>query len=133
MQSGRRLRSYIRKSSDANVNSLLISFGPMISSGPTICTYHGSMGLRVAIANVAAHYANIRRSRGGAFLRICIDKSENVPELTLLTREGLPVSVHVTGQGWTKIKVVTDGEMRTDLLVQMGDAGYSVVKLSSIL
>lgn len=65
-------------------------------------------------------------------MRICIYKSERAPELTLLLREGLPLPRDTKIDKWTKIKVVTDGEMRADLLIEIGGAGYAVVRLGAI-
>jgi hypothetical protein len=64
-------------------------------------------------------------------MRICIYKSDRAPELTLLLREGLPVPLDTKIEKWTKIKVVTDGEMRADLLIQIGGPGYLVVRLGA--
>jgi hypothetical protein len=65
-------------------------------------------------------------------MRICIYKSDRAPELTLLLREGLPVPLDTKIDKWTKIKVVTDGEMRADLLIQIGGAGYALVRLGAV-
>lgn len=65
-------------------------------------------------------------------MRVCIYKSERAPEFTLLLREGLPLPLDTKIDKWTKIKVVTDGEMRADLLIQIGSAGYALVRLSAI-
>lgn len=62
-------------------------------------------------------------------MRICIYKSERAPELTLMLREGLPLPPDTRIDNWTKIKVVTDGEMRADLLIEIGAAGYALVRL----
>lgn len=65
-------------------------------------------------------------------MRICIYKSERAPELTLLLQEGLPLPLDTKIDKWTKIKVVTDREMRADLLIQIGGAGYALVRLGAI-
>lgn len=65
-------------------------------------------------------------------MRVCIYKSERAPEFTLLLREGLPLPLDTKIDKWTKIKVVTDGEMRGDLLIQIDSAGYALVRLSAI-
>ncbi|MBB3354639.1 hypothetical protein FHT70_004592 [Rhizobium sp. BK049] len=65
-------------------------------------------------------------------MRICIYKSERAPELTLLLREGLPLPLDTKVDKWTKIKVVTDREMRADLLIQIGGVGYALVRLGAI-
>jgi hypothetical protein len=65
-------------------------------------------------------------------MRICIYKSDIAPELTLLLREGLPVPLDIKIDKWTKIKVVTDGEMRADLLTQIVGAGHALVRLGAI-
>jgi len=67
----------------------------------------------------------------GMLMRICIYKSEQAPELTLLLREGLPFPRDTKIDRWTKIKVVTDGEMRADLLVEIGGSGYALVELGA--
>ncbi|TWB49164.1 hypothetical protein FBZ98_107197 [Rhizobium sp. ERR 922] len=64
-------------------------------------------------------------------MRICIYKSERAPELTLLLREGLPLPHDTKIDKWTKIKVVTDREMRSDLLIEIGGAGYALVRLGA--
>ncbi|KAA0685944.1 hypothetical protein DTW90_34715 [Neorhizobium sp. P12A] len=64
-------------------------------------------------------------------MRICIYKSEKAPDLTLLLREGLPLPLDTKIDKWTKIKVVTDGEMRADLLIEIGGTGYAVVRLGA--
>jgi len=64
-------------------------------------------------------------------MRICIYKSERAPELTLLLREGLPLPPDTRIDKWMKIKVVTDGEMRADLLIEIGGAGYALVRLGA--
>jgi len=69
---------------------------------------------------------------GCRVMRICIYKSERAPELTLLLREGLPLPLDTKIDKWTKIKVVTDREMRADLLNQVGGAGYALVRLAAI-
>jgi len=66
-------------------------------------------------------------------MRICIYKSDRAPELTLLLREGLPVPLDTKIDKWTKIKVVTDREMRADLLIQIGGPGYLLVRLGTII
>ena len=87
----------------------------------------------IAIAANAVQY-NCHRSAefGCRAMRICIYKSESAPELTLLLREGLPVPLDTKIDKWTKIKVVTDREMRADLLIQIGGAGYAFVRLGAI-
>jgi len=70
------------------------------------------------------------QTRFGA-MRICIYKSEGAPELTLMLREGLPLPFDTKRDKWTKIKVVTDGEMRADLLIEIGGAGYALVRLGA--
>ncbi|TGE93247.1 hypothetical protein C9417_26360 [Rhizobium sp. SEMIA 4088] len=62
-------------------------------------------------------------------MRICIYKSERAPELTLLLREGLPIPLDTKIDEWTKIKAVTDREIRADLLIEIGGAGYALVRL----
>ncbi|RSB85936.1 hypothetical protein EFD55_03345 [Rhizobium pisi] len=87
----------------------------------------------IAIVDNALQY-NCHKSvqLGRRTMRICIYKSERAPELTLLLREGLPVPFDTTIDKWTKIKVVTDREMRADLLIQMGGAGYALVRLGGM-
>lgn len=65
-------------------------------------------------------------------MRICIYKSDRAPELTLMLREGLPFPLDTAVDKWTKIKVVTDREMRADLLIEIGGAGYLLVRLGAI-
>ena len=107
---------------------------PEGAAGITFASVHlGRWICGIAIVDNAAQY-NCHKSaqfRCRA-MRICIYKSERVPELTLLLREGLPVPVDTKIDKWTKIKVVTDREMRADLLIQIGGAGYALVRLGAI-
>ncbi|AHG49114.1 hypothetical protein RLEG12_09235 (plasmid) [Rhizobium leguminosarum bv. trifolii CB782] len=64
-------------------------------------------------------------------MRVCIYKSERAPELTLMLREGLPLPLDTKIDRWTKIKVVTGGEMRADLLIQVGGVGYALVRFGA--
>jgi hypothetical protein len=49
-----------------------------------------------------------------------------------MLREGLPFPLEADVDKWTKIKVVTDREMRADLLIEIGGAGYLLVRLGAI-
>lgn len=44
----------------------------------------------------------------------------------------MPVPLDTKIDKWTKIKVVTDGEMKADLLIQIGGAGHALVRLDAI-
>jgi hypothetical protein len=49
-----------------------------------------------------------------------------------MLRAGLPFPLDADVDKWTKIKVVTDREMRADLLIEIGGAGYLLVRLGAI-
>jgi hypothetical protein len=66
-------------------------------------------------------------------MRICIYKTDEAPELTLLLREGLPIPGDTKVRKWTHFKAVTRGEVRTDLLTEIDGHGYFLVRLGALL
>jgi hypothetical protein len=64
-------------------------------------------------------------------MRVGIYKSDDAPDLTLLLREGLPLPVSVSRRKWQQVKVVTDGEIRADLLTEVEGNGYVVVEMGA--
>jgi hypothetical protein len=64
-------------------------------------------------------------------MRICIYKTDEAPELTLLLREGSPISLDTKPRKWKHLKVVTRGEVRADLLSEIDGHGYFVVRLGT--
>jgi hypothetical protein len=65
-------------------------------------------------------------------MRICIYKTDEAPELTLLLREGLPIPANTKVRKWRRFKAVTRGEVRADLLTEIDGHGYFLVRLSAL-
>ncbi len=65
-------------------------------------------------------------------LRICIYKSDEVPHITLLLREGLPLPATAKSQKWRPFKAVAREEVRADLLkrIDVGN-GHVFVQLDA--
>lgn len=59
-------------------------------------------------------------------MRICIYKSYEMPDLTLLLREGVAIPSTAERQNWKHFKSVTQAEVRADLLTQI-EAGNGCV------
>jgi hypothetical protein len=64
-------------------------------------------------------------------MRICIYKTDEAPEWTLLLREGSPMPPATKPRKWTHLKVVTRGEVRADLLNEIDGQGYFLVRLGA--
>lgn len=65
-------------------------------------------------------------------MRICIYKSDDEPDLTLLLHEGAPVPANAGKQKWRHFKAVTRDEVSADLLKKIEVAnGYLLIQLSS--
>ena len=63
-------------------------------------------------------------------MRVGIYKTDDAPDLTLLLREGSPPPMSVPKGKWRQVKVVTDGEVRADLLTEVKTSGYFIVRKS---
>lgn len=66
-------------------------------------------------------------------MRICIYKTDEAPELTLLLREGLPIPGNTKVRQWRHLKAVTRGEVRADLLTHIDGHGYLLVRLGVLV
>lgn len=59
-------------------------------------------------------------------MRICIYKSYEMPDVTLLLREGVPIPSAAEKQNWERFKIVMQAEVKPDLLTQI-EAGNGCV------
>jgi hypothetical protein len=62
-------------------------------------------------------------------MRICIYKTDDAPELTLLSQQGSSIPVDTKPRKWKYLKVVTRGEVRADLLSETDGHGYFLARL----
>jgi hypothetical protein len=69
-----------------------------------------------------------KRDGGCSDMRICIYKTDEAPEWTLLLREGLPIPLDTKPRKWKHLKVVTRGEVRADVLSEIDGHGFFLVK-----
>jgi hypothetical protein len=65
-------------------------------------------------------------------MRICIYKTDESPDLTLLLHEGATMPGDAEDANWIQFKIVTRGELRGDLLAKMEPTGHCVVQFGGV-
>jgi hypothetical protein len=65
-------------------------------------------------------------------MRICIYKTDESPDLTLLLREGVTMPGDAEDANWIQFKIVTPGELRGDLLAKMEPTGHCIVQFGGV-